>query len=282
MTAKMNRSRRSGRFTISTAFSRISKLNTMRVKFRQLIPPEHGVWGFLGAAVGAGIGVAPTVAGSLIAAGLIVGVVARHAGQLALSGVRVWPAAVGLGVTCACAWTWALWLAPDAWPWLAGAAALTVLQLSSVAGSRRHGTAGVLVGGVALALVGGGIAATGVPMMIAQRTNFDAEIVTSAVIGYLICVTPLVRARRQPNSPWKKHALAGHLVAAVSALSAAWLGVAPASLACYFMFLLVRCLWLTRTRTGLRAATPKTIGLAELPPLILLVVATVVGIRSGW
>jgi len=251
-------------------------------KIRQLIPPEHGAWGFLGAAVGAGIGIAPTAAGYLITGGLIVGVFARHAGQLALSGARVQPAALGLGVVSATTWSLALWLAPDVWPWLAGATVLTVLQLTSVAGSRRHGTAGVLVGGVALALVGGGIAATAVPTTIVTPTwsSYAPEIVTSAVIGYLICVTPLVRARRHPNSPWSDHALAGHVVAAIGALIAVLLHLAPVTLACYFILLTARCLWLTRTHQ--QPASPKTIGFAEIPPLIVLVVAIVVGVRCNW
>ena len=241
-------------------------------KLRQLIPPEHGAWGFLSVAVAAGLGVAPTAAGVLIAVGVIIGVVARHAVQLALSGRHQWPAALSLGTMAAAAWLQAWWWAPDTWPWLAGATGLTVLQVIGAIGSRRHNTASVLVGGVALALVGGAIAAA--------RPLTSPEIVVGAIIGYLIAITPLVRALRQPHSGWVRHALAGHLTALAGAIAARFIHDAPLVLIGYFTFLTGRCLWLTRPLQ--RPQSPKAIGLAEIPLLVLLVLSIALGVRLNW
>ena len=241
-------------------------------KLRQLIPPEHGAWGFLSVAVAAGLGVAPTAAGVLIAVGVIIGVVARHAAQLALSGMHLWSAALSLGAIAAAAWLQAWWWAPDTWPWLAGAAGLTLLQVTCAIGSRRHDTTGVLVGGVALALVGGAIAAA--------KPFSSPEIIVGAIIGYLIAITPLVRARRQPTSHWATHAIAGHLAALAGAIAARFIHHAPLLLIGYFMLLIGRCLWLTRPSQ--RPLSPKIIGLAEIPFLILLVLSIVLGVRLDW
>ncbi len=241
-------------------------------KLRRLIPPEHGAWGFLALAVAGGMGLAPTVAGVLIVLGMIVGVIARHAAHLALSGVRLWPVALILAAIAASAWGLALWWAPDAWPWLAGATCLAVLQVICTVGSQRHDTASVLVGGVALALVGGGIVAT--------KPLTAPEILVGAIICYLIAITPLVRARRQPNSRWAKHALAGHLAALAGAIAAHFIHSAPLLLVGYFIVLTGRCLRLTRAIQ--QPVTPKVIGLAEIPFLALLVLAIVLGVRMDW
>ncbi len=239
---------------------------------RRLIPPEHGAWGFLAAAVLPGLVVAPSAPGFLLTAGVVLGLFARHATQLALAGVPVVGPALVLGGTAGAAWLGAGILAPTALPWMVGAAALTALQLASEAGVRRHRTSGVLVGGCALALVGGAVAsAGGTPLA-------HALVIAGVVVGYLLAVVPLVRARRQPTSHWTKDALAGHAAAAVAAVAAAALGHSPWLVAGFFVLLAARCAWLVRDPTP---ATPKAIGLAELPPLLALVLATAAGLGGG-
>lgn len=242
--------------------------------WRHLIPPEHGAWGFLAAAVLIALGIAPTVAGLLIALGAVLGIFARHWLQLALYGRAQWPYALLLGGGSLLAWFLAECLAPAVLPWLAAALALTLVQMVSDAGSRRHGTLGVLTGGVALALVGGAVAAAG------GVSSLVPALVAGVVLGYLVAVTPLVRARRQPRGAWRWHALLGHAVACGAMLLAALLGLAPWLVAACFAALALRCLWLLDRAA--RPASPKAIGLAEIPPLVGLLAATVIGVRCGW
>jgi hypothetical protein len=242
--------------------------------WRRLVPPEHGAWGFLAAAVLIALGVAPTWAGVLITLGAVLGVFARHWGQLALQGHDLWLHAFLLGGSALLAWGVAGRAAPAVVPWLAGALVVTLLQVVSDAGSRRHGTAGVLTGGMALALVGGAVAAAG------GSAHAMPELVAAVVVGYLITVTPLVRARRQPRGTWRWHALLGHAVACVGMLVAACMGLAPWLVAACFTGLALRCLWLLLGAP--RPVSPKVIGLAEIPPLMVLFAATVIGVRCGW
>jgi len=240
---------------------------------RRLLPPEHGAWGFLAAGVILGLVVAPSGAGLAIALGVVLGLVARHAGQLALTGLATWPVAVMVGAASLTAWTLAVLAAPQALPWLGGATIITLLQLAGEAGDRRHGTAGVLEGGLALALVGGGVAVAGGADV---RT---AVVVAGTVAGYLLGCIPLVRARRKPGSGWRGDALVGHLAATLVALAGAWWWGTPWLSVAAFALLSLRCALVLRERRGL---TPKAIGLAEIPPLVLLVGATAAGLRGGW
>lgn len=243
------------------------------IALRRLLPPEHGAWGFLAAGVVTGLVVAPSGAGLLITLGVVLGLVARHAGQLALTGLAIWPVALVLGLASLAAWTLAVLATPTALPWLGGAIVITLLQLAGEAGDRRHGTAGVLEGGLALALVGGAVATAGGADL---RT---ALVVAGTVAGYLLGCIPLVRARRKPGTGWWKDALVGYTAATVVAgCAAAFLGT-PWLVAGAFAGLTVRCALVARQG---RAATPKAIGLAEIPPLILLVAATALGLRGGW
>lgn len=240
---------------------------------RRLVPPEHGAWGFLAAGVVLGLVVAPSLAGGLIALGVVLGLVARHAGQLALTGLPTGPVAVVVGLIALGAWTMAVLAAPHALPWLGGAIVITLLQLATEAGDRRHGTAGVLEGGLALALVGGGVAVAGGAEL---RT---AVVVAGTVAGYLLGCIPLVRARRKPASGWRGDALAGHVAATVAALVGAWWWDTPWLSVAAFGLLTLRCALILRDARGM---TPKAIGLAEIPPLVLLVGATAAGLRGGW
>lgn len=245
--------------------------------WRRLIPPEHGAWGFLAAAVLIALGVAPSIPGALIAGGAVLGMVVRQAAQLALLGQTGWSTAGLLAVLPLTAWLAAGMGAPAAVPWLVAALLVTAGQMLSDAGSRRHGTLGVLTGGAALALVGGAVAAAGGG---AGRAAAWPLLVAGVVLCYLLTVTPLVRARRQPTGPWRWHALIGHALALACTAYAAATGLAPILVAACFAVLAGRCLWLTRP--GMRAASPKAIGLAEIPPLLLLLATTIIGVRCGW
>lgn len=240
---------------------------------RRFLPPEHGAWGFLAAGVVTGLMVAPSGAGLLIALGVVLGLVARHAGQLALTGLAVWPVALAVGAASLAAWTLAVLQAPACLPWLGGAVVITLLQLAGEAGARRHGTAGVLEGGLALALVGGAVAMAG------GADVRSAVVVAGVVAGYLLGCIPLVRARRQPLTAWRKDALIGHAAAVIVAVVGAVWWSTPWLVAVAFALLLVRGVVILRQTAPM---TPKAIGLAEIPPLILLVVATATGVRGGW
>ena len=240
---------------------------------RRFVPPEHGAWGFVAIGVFTGLAVAPSSAGLLIGLGVVLGLVARHAGQLALSGLSVWPVALAVGAASLAAWSLAAVQAPTCLPWLGGAILITVAQLAGEAGARRHGTAGVVEGGLALALVGGAVAAAG------GADLRSTTVVAGVVAGYLFGCIPLVRARRQPTSGWRKDTLIGYALAAVAAIVGALAWHTPWLVTALFVGLAVRGVLVLRHAQPM---TPKAIGLAEIPPLILCIAATAVGLRWGW
>jgi hypothetical protein len=234
--------------------------------WRDWLPPEHGAWAMLGLAAIGGAVRAPGWIAVLTATGAISGLIARHALHRAVGGsVRHRAIAVEMTALGSAAMALSAWLAPAQLPWLIAAGAAAAGQWLMHGGAKRHTTADVWCGGIAIGAIGSAITMAG------GGTAGDATLVGLLCVVYLMCLTPLVRARRDPIGPWHRAALAGH-VAATALFTGLAIGVGtPLAFAWIFAGLGLRAAWLTRATAA--PATPKRIGLEELPVLAVLIAA---------
>lgn len=166
------------------------------IRWRTLLPPEHGVWGFLACGVAAALFAAPSWPGVVITTMLALSICVRHGVRrgLVLHNRELLIAALIIGCICCGLGLLAFFISPTWW-WLplVFATPLAIGQLiSEHLRQEQHGQRSVIesiVGITALAAGGGAVALAG------GATPLVALQIAGIVSTYGACTVPYMRAR---------------------------------------------------------------------------------------